>query len=255
LSFIALNLLRVIDNITVDMQQSLLKDKKSIHILLVDDEQDIIDFLQYNLEREGYYVHTASNGQQAVDLFQKIKPAMIIMDVMMPVMDGIEACYAIRKLTTFPQPIIAFLTSRAEDYSQVAGFEAGADDYISKPIRPRLLISKVEALLRRIKVETVANKIIEVGNVKVDRDRYIVVTAENEIQLPKKEFELLELLLSRPQKVFTREEILSTVWGNETIVGERTIDVHIRKLREKLGDDYIRTIKGVGYTFVDSEKS
>jgi two-component system alkaline phosphatase synthesis response regulator PhoP len=237
------------------MQQSLLKDKKSIHILLVDDEQDIIDFLQYNLEREGYYVHTASNGQQAVDLFQKIKPAMIIMDVMMPVMDGIEACYAIRKLTTFPQPIIAFLTSRAEDYSQVAGFEAGADDYISKPIRPRLLISKVEALLRRIKVETVANKIIEVGNVKVDRDRYIVVTAENEIQLPKKEFELLELLLSRPQKVFTREEILSTVWGNETIVGERTIDVHIRKLREKLGDDYIRTIKGVGYTFVDSEKS
>jgi two-component system alkaline phosphatase synthesis response regulator PhoP len=146
------------------------------------------------------------------------------------------------------------LTSRAEDYSQVAGFEAGADDYISKPIRPRLLISKVEALLRRIKVETVANKIIEVGNVKVDRDRYIVVTSENEIQLPKKEFELLELLLSRPQKVFTREEILSTVWGNETIVGERTIDVHIRKLREKLGDDYIRTIKGVGYTFVDSEK-
>ena len=254
MSFIALNLLRVIDNITVDMQQSLLKDKKSIHILLVDDEQDIIDFLQYNLEREGYYVHTASNGQQAVDLFQKIKPAMIIMDVMMPVMDGIEACYAIRKLTTFPQPIIAFLTSRAEDYSQVAGFEAGADDYISKPIRPRLLISKVEALLRRIKVETVANKIIEVGNVKVDRDRYIVVTADNEIQLPKKEFELLELLLSRPQKVFTREEILSTVWGNETIVGERTIDVHIRKLREKLGDDYIRTIKGVGYTFVDSEK-
>ena len=254
MDFIVLNLLRVIDNITIDMQQSLLKDKKSIHILLVDDEQDIIDFLQYNLEREGYYVHTASNGQQAVDLFQKIKPAMIIMDVMMPVMDGIEACYAIRKLTTFPQPIIAFLTSRAEDYSQVAGFEAGADDYISKPIRPRLLISKVEALLRRIKVETVANKIIEVGNVKVDRDRYIVVTADNEIQLPKKEFELLELLLSRPQKVFTREEILSTVWGNETIVGERTIDVHIRKLREKLGDDYIRTIKGVGYTFVDSEK-
>ena len=254
MNFIALTLLRVIDNITIDMQQSLLKDKKSIHILLVDDEQDIIDFLQYNLEREGYYVHTASNGQQAVDLFQKIKPAMIIMDVMMPVMDGIEACYAIRKMTSFPQPIIAFLTSRAEDYSQVAGFEAGADDYISKPIRPRLLISKVEALLRRIKVETVANKIIEVGNVKVDRDRYIVVTSENEIQLPKKEFELLELLLSRPQKVFTREEILSTVWGNETIVGERTIDVHIRKLREKLGDDYIRTIKGVGYTFVDSEK-
>jgi two-component system alkaline phosphatase synthesis response regulator PhoP len=230
------------------------KDKSNIHILLVDDEQDILEFLKYNLEREGYKIHTAKNGLQAVEIFQSVRPSLIIMDVMMPVMDGIEACYAIRKLNLFPQPVIAFLTSRNEDYSQVAGFEAGADDYIAKPIRPRLLISKVEALLRRIIKPVRLPKITEVGNIKVDRDKYVVISQDKEIQLPKKEFELLELLLSKPQKVFTRDEILTNVWGNETIVGERTIDVHIRKLREKLGDDYIRTIKGVGYTFVDSEK-
>lgn len=236
------------------MEALSIKDKKSINILLVDDEQDILDFLQYNLEKEGFQIYTATNGQLAVEMFQKVKPALIIMDVMMPVMDGIEACYAIRKLNTSTQPLITFLTSRAEDYSQVAGFEAGADDYIAKPIRPRLLISKVESLLRRISSDNSSNKVIEVGNIKVDRDKYVVACDDKEIQLPKKEFELLELLLSKPQKVFTREEILGTVWGNETIVGERTIDVHIRKLREKLGDDYIRTIKGVGYTFVESEK-
>jgi two-component system alkaline phosphatase synthesis response regulator PhoP len=227
--------------------------KKSIHILLVDDDLDILEFLKYNLEKEGYTISTATNGQIALDVFQKNKPVLVIMDVMMPVMDGIEACYAIRKMTSFPQPIIAFLTSRAEDYSQVAGFEAGADDYISKPIRPRLLISKVESLLRRIKPQAM-NTIIEVGQIKIDREKYLVETKDGLIQLPKKEFELLELLISKPQKVFTREEILGKVWGTETIVGERTIDVHIRKLREKLGDDYIRTIKGVGYTFVNSEK-
>jgi len=227
--------------------------KKSIHILLVDDDTDILEFLKYNLEKEGYTISTASNGQIALDVFQKNKPVLVIMDVMMPVMDGIEACYAIRKMTTFPQPIIAFLTSRAEDYSQVAGFEAGADDYISKPIRPRLLISKVESLLRRVKPQAL-NTIIEVGQIKIDREKYLVETKDGIIQLPKKEFELLELLISKPQKVFTREEILGKVWGTETIVGERTIDVHIRKLREKLGDDYIRTIKGVGYTFVNGEK-
>ena len=227
--------------------------KKSIHILLVDDDLDILEFLKYNLEKEGYTISTATNGQMALDVFQKNKPVLVIMDVMMPVMDGIEACYAIRKMTSFPQPIIAFLTSRAEDYSQVAGFEAGADDYISKPIRPRLLISKVESLLRRIKPQAL-NTIIEVGQIKIDREKYLVETKDGVIQLPKKEFELLELLISKPQKVFTREEILGKVWGTETIVGERTIDVHIRKLREKLGDDYIRTIKGVGYTFVNSEK-
>jgi two-component system alkaline phosphatase synthesis response regulator PhoP len=230
------------------------KEKKNVHILLVDDEQDILEFLKYNLEKEGFRISTAKNGQEAVDIFQTSRPSLIIMDVMMPIMDGIEACYAIRKLNTNPQPIIAFLTSRNEDYSQVAGFEAGADDYIPKPIRPRLLISKVDALLRRIIVPVKTTKITEVGNIKVDRDKYVVISTDKEIQLPKKEFELLELLLSKPQKVFTRDEILSTVWGNETIVGERTIDVHIRKLREKLGDDYIRTIKGVGYTFVDGEK-
>jgi two-component system alkaline phosphatase synthesis response regulator PhoP len=227
--------------------------KKSIHILLVDDEQDILDFLQYNLEKEGYSVSIASNGQLAVEAFQRVKPTLIIMDIMMPIMDGIEACFAIRKMENFPQPIIAFLTSRFEDYSQVAGFEAGADDYIPKPIRPRLLISKVESLLRRVKPASLES-IIEIGSIKVDREKYIVVCKQGEIQLPKKEFELLELLLSKPQKVFTRDEILGKVWGTETIVGERTIDVHIRKLREKLGDDYIRTIKGVGYTFVDDEK-
>ncbi len=227
--------------------------KKSIHILLVDDDLDILEFLKYNLEKEGYTISTATNGQMALDVFQKNKPVLVIMDVMMPVMDGIEACYAIRKMTSFPQPIIAFLTSRAEDYSQVAGFEAGADDYISKPIRPRLLISKVESLLRRIKPQAM-NTIIEVGQIKIDREKYLVETKDGVIQLPKKEFELLELLISKPQKVFTREEILGKVWGTETIVGERTIDVHIRKLREKLGDDYIRTIKGVGYTFVNGEK-
>ena len=210
--------------------------KKSIHILLVDDDLDILEFLKYNLEKEGYTISTATNGQMALDVFQKNKPVLVIMDVMMPVMDGIEACYAIRKMTSFPQPIIAFLTSRAEDYSQVAGFEAGADDYISKPIRPRLLISKVESLLRRIKPQAL-NTIIEVGQIKIDREKYLVETKDGVIQLPKKEFELLELLISKPQKVFTREEILGKVWGTETIVGERTIDVHIRKLREKLGDD------------------
>ncbi len=230
-----------------------LSQKKSIHILLVDDEPDILEFLKYNLEKEGFTISTANNGQVALEMFQKNKPVLVIMDVMMPLMDGIEACYAIRKMTNFPQPIIAFLTSRAEDYSQVAGFEAGADDYISKPIRPRLLISKVESLLRRVKPEA-SSSIIEVGQIKIDREKYLVDTKDGVIQLPKKEFELLELLISKPQKVFTREEILSKVWGTETIVGERTIDVHIRKLREKLGDDYIRTIKGVGYTFVNGEK-
>ena len=227
--------------------------KKSIHILLVDDEVDILEFLKYNLEKEGFTISTATIGQIALEVFQKIKPVLVIMDVMMPVMDGIEACYAIRKLTKFPQPIIAFLTSRAEDYSQVAGFEAGADDYISKPIRPRLLISKVESLLRRVKPYT-SDLIIEVGQIKIDKEKYLVETQEGVLQLPKKEFELLELLISKPEKVFTREEILGKVWGVETIVGERTIDVHIRKLREKLGDDYIRTIKGVGYTLVNGEK-
>ncbi|WP_294674073.1 response regulator transcription factor [uncultured Fluviicola sp.] len=221
-------------------------------ILLVDDEKDILEFLQYNLEREGYKVFVANDGLEGVEMAQKVSPDLILMDVMMPRMDGIEACQTIRQDLQLNSPLIAFLTSRAEDYSQVAGFEAGADDYITKPIRPRLLVSKVEALLRRAGRITGTEAEIKTSSITVNREKFLVFMNDEEIQLPKKEFELIELLASRPGKVFTREQILTTVWGDETIVGERTIDVHIRKLREKLGESYIRTIKGVGYTF--SEK-
>jgi two-component system alkaline phosphatase synthesis response regulator PhoP len=221
-------------------------------ILLVDDEKDILEFLQYNLEREGYKVFVANDGLEGVQMAQKVSPDLILMDVMMPRMDGIEACQTIRQDLQLNSPLIAFLTSRAEDYSQVAGFEAGADDYITKPIRPRLLVSKVEALLRRAGRISGGETEIKTSSITVNREKFLVYMNDEEIQLPKKEFELIELLASRPGKVFTREQILTTVWGDETIVGERTIDVHIRKLREKLGESYIRTIKGVGYTF--SEK-
>jgi two-component system alkaline phosphatase synthesis response regulator PhoP len=220
-------------------------------ILLVDDERDILEFLQYNLEKEGYKVFTANDGLEGVEMAQKVSPDLILMDVMMPRMDGIEACQMIRQDLQLNSPLIAFLTSRAEDYSQVAGFEAGADDYITKPIRPRLLVSKVEALLRRAGRATGQAQEITTSSLVVNREKFLVYAHDTELQLPKKEFELLELLASRPGKVFTREQILSTVWGDETIVGERTIDVHIRKLREKLGESYIRTIKGVGYTFTE----
>lgn len=229
-----------------------MQTNKGQTILLVDDEKDILEFLQYNLEREGYKVFTANDGLEGVQMAQKVAPDLILMDVMMPKMDGIEACQTIRQELQLASPLIAFLTSRAEDYSQVAGFEAGADDYITKPIRPRLLISKVEALLRRAGRMKGGEQEIKTSSITVNRERFLVYLNNEEIQLPKKEFELIELLASRPGKVFTREQILTTVWGDETIVGERTIDVHIRKLREKLGESYIRTIKGVGYTF--SEK-
>lgn len=217
-------------------------------ILLVDDESDILEFLSYNLSKEGYKVYTASNGEEGVKLAKQYNPSLVILDVMMPVMDGIETCQLIRKDSQIVQPIIAFLTSRSEDYSQVAGFEAGADDYITKPVRPRLLVSKVESLLRRLNRSFDAPQASS-SSLKINRDKFIVEIEEEKVILPKKEFELLELLASRPGTVYTREQILSLVWGNESIVGERTIDVHIRKLREKLGNDYIRTIKGVGYTF------
>jgi two-component system alkaline phosphatase synthesis response regulator PhoP len=228
-----------------------MENLKGHTLLLVDDEQDILDFLSYNLKKEGFKVFTATNGEEAVKMVQQVNPSLIVMDIMMPKMDGIEACQIIRKDLNITQPIIAFLTSRAEDYSQIAGFEAGADDYINKPIRPRLLISKVESLLRRLE------RPVNIGNslsnsLKIDRDKFMIELNNEKIILPKKEFELLELLASRPGKVYNREQILSIVWGNETIVGERTIDVHIRKLREKLGDEYIRTIKGVGYTFSEA---
>jgi two-component system alkaline phosphatase synthesis response regulator PhoP len=226
-----------------------MQNLKGHTILLVDDEPDILEFLSYNIRKEGYKVFTASNGEEAIRLTQQLNPSLIILDVMMPKMDGIETCQVIRKDLNLAQPLIAFLTARAEDYAQIAGFEAGGDDYISKPIRPRLLISKIEALLRRLE----KSGGIEVNqgerSIKIDREKFTVEIEGKELLLPKKEFELLELLASRPGKVYNREQILAIVWGNETIVGERTIDVHIRKLREKLGDEYIRTIRGIGYTF------
>ncbi len=218
-----------------------MENLKGHTLLLVDDEQDILDFLSYNLKKEGFKVFTASNGEEAVKMVQQVNPSLIVMDIMMPKMDGIEACQIIRKDLNITQPIIAFLTSRSEDYSQIAGFEAGADDYINKPIRPRLLISKVESLLRRLDRPVNLENSLS-NSLKIDRDKFMIELNNEKIILPKKEFELLELLASRPGKVYNREQILSIVWGNETIVGERTIDVHIRKLREKLGDEYIRTI-------------
>ena len=229
-------------------------NSKGHTILLVDDETDILDFLSYNIRKEGYKVFTATNGEDGVKLAQQLSPSLIILDVMMPKMDGIEACQIIRKDLNISQPIIAFLTSRAEDYAQIAGFEAGADDYISKPVRPRLLMAKIESLLKRLNNKVVDTEKLVQPSLLIDREKFMVVCDGKSLILPKKEFELLELLASRPGKVYNREQILAIVWGNETIVGERTIDVHIRKLREKLGDDYIRTVKGVGYTFNENEK-
>lgn len=228
-----------------------MENLKGHTILLVDDEADILEFLSYNLRKEGYKVFTASDGEEGVRMTQQFQPSLILMDIMMPKMDGIEACQFIRKDLNLKQPIIAFLTSRAEDYAQIAGFEAGADDYITKPIRPRLLISKVESLLRRLSNSLANPTSITATNLIIEREKFSIQLDGKKIILPKKEFELLELLASRPGKVFNRDQILNIVWGNETVVGERTIDVHIRKLREKLGDAYIRTIKGVGYTFTE----
>jgi two-component system alkaline phosphatase synthesis response regulator PhoP len=216
-------------------------------ILLVDDEPDILDILSYNLEKEGFIVHAASNGRQGVELARKMLPDLILLDVMMPEMDGMETCVQIREEPQLKDTIIAFLTARGEDYSQIAGFDAGADDYIMKPIKPRVLVSRIKALLRRgdMKVE---GESVDSGIV-IDRERYLVLRDGEEMSLPKKEFELLSLLSSQPGRVFTREVILSSVWGNDVVVGDRTIDVHIRKLREKLGDHRFKTVKGVGYKF------
>ncbi|GLB48507.1 response regulator transcription factor [Neptunitalea lumnitzerae] len=226
--------------------------KKDVKILLVDDEPDILEIVGYNLSLEGYQISTAANGIEAVSKAKKEKPHLVIMDVMMPEMDGIEACEQIRKIPDLADTIITFLTARGEDYSQMAGFDAGADDYITKPIKPKVLVSKVKALLRRLKDsnEDVTDDIVKVGDIVINRVEYKIIQKGNEIILPRKEFELLSLLASRPGKVFKREEILDKVWGNEVIVGGRTIDVHIRKLREKIGDDHFKTIKGVGYKFV-----
>ncbi len=217
-------------------------------ILLVDDESDILELIKYNLEKEDFEVQLAFNGRDAITVAKDFRPDLIILDVMMPEMDGVETCIELRKIDQLKNVLIAFLTARGEDYSQIAGFEAGADDYITKPIKPRVLVSRVKALLRRTeRVESVEE---ESSILSIDEERYVAIREGKEIILPKKEFELLKLLLSKPGKVFTRDNIFSAVWGNDAVVGERTIDVHIRKLREKIGDSFISTVKGVGYKLV-----
>jgi two-component system alkaline phosphatase synthesis response regulator PhoP len=218
-------------------------------ILLVDDEPDILEFISYNLTKEDFEVFTSNNGRDAIKIAIKEKPDLIILDVMMPDLDGIETCRVIRETPDLKDVLIAFLTARNEDYSQIAGFDAGADDYINKPIKPRVLVSRVKALLRRAGKTSASEDVLLVNGFKIDRERYLILKENQEINLPKKEFELIALLASKPGKVFTREDILKSVWGDDVVVGDRTIDVHIRKLREKLGDNYIRTIKGVGYKF------
>ncbi len=217
-------------------------------ILIVDDEPDILEFMQYNLEREGFQVFLASSGKQAIEVAKDELPDLIILDVMMPGMDGIETCRELRQDARLRDTIIAFLTARSEDYSQIAGFESGADDYIAKPIKPRVLISRIKALLKR-SGQAVADPVTEIAGLTIDRNTYTLTKNGQELTLPKKEFELLAFLATKPGKVFTRDEILNRVWGNEVVVGDRTIDVHIRRLREKIGANVIRTIKGVGYKF------
>ena len=226
--------------------------KKDIKILLVDDEPDILEIVRYNLSSQGYQIIIGKNGIEAVEKAKKHKPHLIILDVMMPEMDGIEACEKIRELPNQNDTIITFLTARGEDYSQVAGFDAGADDYIAKPIKPKVLVSKVKALLRRLKEsDSSADSIVKIGDLIIYKDEYKITKKGEEITLPRKEFELLSLLVNKPGKVFKRDEILDKVWGNDVVVGGRTIDVHIRKLREKIGDKSFKTVKGVGYKFVD----
>lgn len=219
-----------------------------LKILLVDDEPDVLEFMSYSLKKEGYSVFTASNGRDALNIAKQIDPRLIVLDVMMPEMDGMETCREFRSLDQFKNTLIIFLTARDEDYSQIAGFEMGADDYVTKPVKPRVFLSRLQALLRRGETESKRSS-IRVGNIELDEDKYLVYKDNGEINLPRKEFQLLQLLMSKPGRVFTRDEIMNKVWGTETIVGDRTIDVHIRKLREKIGDDYFKTIKGVGYKF------
>ena len=225
--------------------------KSDIKILCVDDEPDILEILKYNLSNEGYNVSTAADGKSAIEMVYNISPNLIIMDVMMPNMDGIEACEKIRSDEKFNDTIIMFLTARGEDYSHVAAYDAGADDYVTKPVKPKVLVSKVRGLLRRLQ-KVIAKDINEIvfDDIKIDREKYKVYISDNVLNLPRKEFELLYLLASKPDKVYKREKIMETVWGSEVVVGDRTIDVHIRKLREKVGDKYFKTIKGVGYKFV-----
>lgn len=229
-------------------------ENNQFKILLVDDEPDILEFLTYNLEKEGYQVFTSNEGKKAIYMALNYRPHLILLDVMMPGMDWIETCETIRKYDELKSTIIAFLTARGEDYSQIAGFEAGADDYITKPIKPKLLISRINALLKRYQdyssIQSEKPIILTIGDLTINHEKYLVFKGSREIALPKKEFELLSLLAGKPDKVFLRDEIYSMVWGDQVIVGDRTIDVHIRKLREKIGEHHIKTVKGVGYKFV-----
>ncbi|GAB3827596.1 response regulator transcription factor [Pontibacter rugosus] len=218
-------------------------------ILVVDDDPDIVELLQYNLTREGYDVATAENGKKAIDAAILSNPDVILMDVMMPVMDGIAACRQLREMGEFRSTHIIFLTARSEEFSEVAAFDAGADDFITKPIKPRALLSRLAAFARRDAQEEEQDKVIEIGDLRIDRTSFAVYKGEAKITLPKKEFELLSFLAATPNKVFSREELLNNVWGSDVYVIARTVDVHIRKVREKIGEDNIKTIKGVGYKF------
>lgn len=227
-------------------------------ILLIDDEPDILEFLKYNLQKEGYQVHIADNGEMAINVAQEVLPHLILLDVMMADVDGVETCAELRKIPELNQCIIAFLTARGEDYAQIAGFEAGADDYLTKPVKPKVLLCRIAALLNRYHVSfnpavesSYENDKFTDNDLIIDRERYLVIRGKEEMTLPRKEFELLSLLYFKPFKVFTRQDIFQTVWGDNIMVGDRTIDVHIRKLREKIGEKYIKTVKGVGYKFVN----
>ena len=219
-------------------------------ILVVDDDPDIVEILRYNLSLNGYEVKTAVNGKQAIKKAKLFSPEIILLDIMMPEMDGIEACSQIKLIPSLKETVIIFLSARSEDFTQIAAFDAGGDDYISKPVKPKILLKKIESIIKRMRLSINENTRIELGNIIIDRNEYLVKMDNNNINLPRKEFELFFLLASRSGKVFTRDEIMNKVWGANVVVGDRTIDVHIRKLREKIGDLYFKTIKGVGYKFV-----
>ena len=221
--------------------------KSPTKILIVDDEPDIIEILKYNLDKEGYDVKSANNGKKAVEKAKKYIPDIIILDVMMPEMDGIEACQELKKISKLSNTRIIFLSARGEDFTQIAAFDAGADDYVTKPVKPKILIKKISSISKRINNNL--SNVLDLGDIKIDKESYLITINKEDISLPRKEFELLYLLASKPGKVFSRDEIMAKVWGTQVIVGDRTIDVHIRKLREKIGDKYIKTIKGVGYKF------
>ena len=216
-------------------------------ILIVDDEPDIIEILKYNLNNEGYNVKSANNGKKAVEKAKKFIPDIILLDVMMPEMDGIEACVELKKISTLSNTRIIFLSARGEDFTQIAAFDAGADDYLTKPVKPKILIKKISSISKRINNNL--SNFLDLGEIKIDKESYLISLNKEDVSLPRKEFELLYLMASKAGKVFSRDEIMAKVWGTQVIVGDRTIDVHIRKLREKIGDKYIKTIKGVGYKF------